>query len=404
MLSPSNEGGARRAFLKTAGAGLLVLRPQTVFGTQANSAVEVGIIGCGSRGNWIGAFFPEFAGARVVALADVIQDHLEPTRVKFGVDAARAYYGPQAFRELANSKLDAVVIETPTYFHPEQAQAAVEAGKHVFMAKPMAVDVPGCRSVLASAKKAAEKNLSYLVDFQTRAQPVFQEAAGRVHRGDLGKVAFAQVYYYAGRVVKDKSRPDMDPGQARVLNFYMDRVLGGDIIVEQNIHVIDVANWYLQSHPVKAFGTGGRTDWSGTAYDAGDAWDHFVVTYWYPNDMHVSFTSNQLTNSFGDLCVRCFGVKGAVDSHYGGLVRITGENAWLGAEKDDTFRQGAINNVKAFVGSIRDGKPVNNAETAVESNLTAILGRTAAYQQRTVTWEEMMASEEKWEADLKLRW
>ena len=134
------------------------------------------------------------------------------------------------------------------------------------------------------------------------------------------------------------------------------------------------------------------------------AYDHFLVNFSYPNNIQVDFSSNQLTNSFSDLCVRCFGIRGAVDSHYGGLVRITGENAWMGAEKDDTFRQGAINNVKAFIDSIQTGKLLNNAEQAVESNLTAILGRTAAYQNRTVTWDEMMRSEEKLEANLRLRW
>jgi len=375
-----------------------------VFGSQANSAVEVGIVGCGGRGNWIGKFFPEFTGARVVALAEVIRERLDSTREAFQVAPERAYYGPEAYRELAESKLDAVIIETPPYFHPEQVRAAVDAGKHVFLAKPAAVDVPGCKSILESGKKAAAKNLSFLIDFQTRAQPVFQEAARRVHRGDIGKPVFAQVFYYAGRPSKDKSKPGMDPGQARVMNFYMDRVLGGDIIVEQNIHVIDVANWFLQGHPLRAFGTGGRTDWRGTGYDAGDAWDHFLVTFWYPNDVHADFSSNQLTNSFSDLCVRVFGIRGAVDSHYGGLVRITGENAWLGAEKDDTFRQGAVNNVKAFVESIRTGKPLNNVEQGVESNLTAILGRMAAYQNRVVTWDEMMNSTERYEANLKLRW
>jgi len=393
----------RRGFLKAA-AGVLVLKPETVFGSQANSTVEVGIVGCGGRGNWIGPFFPEFAGARVVALADVIQEKLESTRVKLNVESGRAYHGPDAYKELASSKLDAVVIETPTIFHPEQAEAAVDAGKHVFMAKPVAVDVPGCRKVLEAGKKAAAKNLSYWVDFQTRARPVYQEAAARVLRGDLGKVNFAQVLYYAGRPSADKSKPGMDPEHARIVNWFLDRTLSGDIIVEQNIHVIDVANWFLQSHPVKAVGTGGRTDWTGTNYDTGDAWDHFVVTYWYPNDVHVSFSSNQITNSYADLCVRCFGVSGCADTHYGGLVRITGRNAWIGAEKDDTFRGGAIDNVKAFIASIRDGKPINNAETAVESNLTGVLGRMAAYQQRIVTWDEMMKSDEKWEVSLKLRW
>jgi myo-inositol 2-dehydrogenase/D-chiro-inositol 1-dehydrogenase len=388
------EPDSRRDFFKAAAGGVLLLKPETVFGTQANSAVEVGLIGCGGRGNWIGAFFPEFAGARIVALADVIRERLDATQSSFKVDPARTYYGPEAYRGILESKLDAVAIMTPPYFHPEQARAAVEAGKHVYLAKPVAVDVPGCRSILETGKRAQGKQRSFLVDFQTRAQPVFQEAAARLQRGDIGKPVMAQVFYYAGRPAPDKSKPGMDPGQARIMNFYM----------EQNIHVIDLANWFLQGHPSAAHGAGGRADWSGTPFDTGDAYDHFLVTFQYPNAVQADFSSNQLTPSFSDLCVRCFGIKGAVDSHYGGLVRITGENAWLGAEKDDTFRQGAISNVKAFIDSIQTGKLLNNAEVAVESNLTAILGRNAAYQKRTITWEEMLRSEEKFEANLKLRW
>jgi len=389
-------GKARRQFLKSAAGGLMILKPATAFGSQANSAVEVGLIGCGGRGNWIAPFFPEFTGARVVALADVYRKNLDQTREAFKVDGSRAYYGREAYRELANSDLDGVVIETPTYFHPEAAEAAVDAGKHVFMAKPVAVDVPGCKSVLASGKKA-EGKVSYLVDFQTRAMPYYQEAARRVHRGDIGKPQTAQIFYHANRPARDKSEPGMDPELARVLNFYFDRALGGDIIVEQNIHVIDVGNWLLNTHPVKAFGTGGRGDWTGTDYDAGDAWDHFMVTYWYPDAVHGNFNSHQITRACNDLCVRVFGQKGCADTHYFGQVRIVGENEWTGTEKGDTFRQGAINNVKAFIDSIRTGKLLNNAETAVESNLTAILGRTAAYEGREVTWDEMMKSEERFD-------
>jgi predicted dehydrogenase len=394
----------RRDFVRAAAAGFTVLKPATVFGSQANSAVEVGILGCGGRGNWIGPFFPEFTGARIVALGDVIKANLDKTREKFGVEESRAYYGPEAYKEMAQSKLDAVVIETPPLFHPEHAEAAVREGKHVFLAKPAAVDVPGCLSIQASGKLAAQKGLSFLVDFQTRAQPVFQEAAARVHRGDLGKPVFAQVFYYAGRPFPDKGDDRMDQGQRRVMNFFMDKVVGGDIIVEQNIHVIDVANWLLKGHPLKAFGTGGRTDWTGTPYEAGNAYDHFQVDFWYPGDVHAAFSSHQLTRSFSDLCVRVFGIRGCADTHYGGMVRIAGENAWMGAEKDDTFRQGAINNVKAFIAAVREGKPVNNTEASVESNLTAILGRMAAYQQRVITWDEMMRSRERLTLDLKLKW
>jgi predicted dehydrogenase len=404
MTDKSSQIPGRRAMLKTAAAGMLILKPETVFGTQANSTVEIGLVGCGGRGNWITPWFQEFAGAKLVAVADVIRQNLDTTAQKWKVDGARAYYGPDAYNQLAQSKVDAVVVETPTFYHPTHARAALDAGKHVFCAKPVAADVFGSKHFLESGKIAAAKKLSMWVDFQTRAQQAYQEAAARIHRGDIGKPAFAQVLYYAGRPSPDKGNPQMDPGHRRTVNFYMDRVLGGDIIVEQNIHVIDVANWFLQGHPLQASGTGGRTDWSATRYDAGDAWDHFALTFTYPNEVHASFSSNQLTNSFSDLCVRIFGIRGCADTHYGGLIRLTGENAWLGAERDDTFKQGCINNVKAFIASIRDGKPINNVEESVQSNLTAILGRMAAYKHGTVTWDEMMNSGEKWESNLKLAW
>lgn len=405
MAEASGPVSPRREFLKAAAAtGVLVAKSQTVFGSQANSTVEVGIVGCGGRGNWIAPFFPEFAGARIVALADVIQTHLDTTRDKLKVSPGRAYYGPDAYKELASSKLDAVIIETPPYFHPQHAMAAVDAGKHVFLAKPVAVDVPGCKDILESERKAKAKNLTFWVDFQSRAMPVYKEAAERIHRGDLGTPTLAQVYYYAGRPSRDKGTEGMDPGQRQVLNHYMDKVLGGDIIVEQNIHVIDIANWFLKGHPLQASGTGGRTDWSGTPYDAATAYDHFVVSFWYPNNVHATFSSHQLGH-YSDLCVRVFGIKGAADTHYGGSIRITGQNAWMGTEKDDTFRQGAINNVVDFVRSIREGKPIYNAEESVRSNLTAILGRMAAYANGPIiTWDTMMKSEERLQADLKLRW
>jgi myo-inositol 2-dehydrogenase/D-chiro-inositol 1-dehydrogenase len=299
------------------------------------------------------------------------------------------------------------VIETPPYYHPMHAAAAVEAGRHVFCAKPVAVDVPDTQAFLAAGRQAQAKGLSFWVDFQSRSRPVFQELVTRLRRGDIGRIAMAQVFYYANRPWTDRSTPGMDPGLKRMMNWLGDRTISGDIIVEQNIHVLDMANWYLGAHPVKASGTGGRTDWSATKSNWGDAWDHFTVNYWYPNEVHASFSSHQLSGRFSDLCVRCFGLGGCADTHYGGLIRIAAEDPgrnWNGAEKDDTFTGGCVTNVKNFVESIRAGKPVNNVEDAVESNFTGILGRMAAYRGGTVTWDEMMASTEKWQADLKLNW
>ena len=391
----------RRAFL--ASSGVLLLKPATVFGSAANSAVEIGIVGCGGRGNWIGDLFLKHGEARVVAVADVVRANLDPAAKKFGVDPARAYHGPDAGRELAHSKLDAVAIESPPYYHPEQAMAAVDAGRHVYLAKPAAVDAPGCETILAAARKARGK-VSFLVDFQTRAREVYRDAAARIHRGDIGDTALAQVYYFAGRPTPDRSKPGMDPGLARMLNWVQDKAISGDIIVEQNIHVIDVANWFLKGHPLKAYGSGGRVDWSGTRYNVGDAWDHFAVTYQYPHGVQASFSSNQLTNSYSALTVRCFGRKGMADTNYGGALSISGENPWKGAEKDDTFTGGAIDNIKAFVASVRSGEYLNNAETAIESNLTAILGRMAAYKGGEVTWDQMLQAGERYDVRLPLRW
>jgi len=330
-----------------------------------------------------------------VALADPFQDRLDGMQAKLKVDAARLYRGLDGYKALVASRLDAVVIETPPYFHPEQVEAAVASGKHVYLAKPVAVDVPGCLAIQASGEKAKGK-LSFLVDFQTRARPTFQEAATRVHQGAIGTPIMGHVYYHTSRL-SPKSKPGMPPGEARLRNWVFDQVLSGDIIVEQNVHVLDVADWYLKAHPLRAFGTGGRR----ARVDVGDCWDHFLVTYWYPGEVRVDFSSNQFLKGFHDMCIRMYGTAGTADTHYGGVVRITGDNPWNGTEKDDTGA-GAIANIKSFIDSIRSGRYLNNAASAAQSTLTAILGRMAAYQGRVVRWDEMMRRNEKLELDLKL--
>jgi predicted dehydrogenase len=190
----------------------------------------------------------------------------------------------------------------------------------------------------------------------------------------------------------------MPAAEARLRNWVFDKALSGDIIVEQNVHVLDACNWYLNARPLKATGTGGRR----ARTDVGDCWDHFLVSYWYPDAVKVDFSSAQFLKGFNDLCIRIYGTAGTLDSHYNGSVNIRGDHPWSGTEKDDTFRAGAVTNVKNFVDSIRTGKYLNNVEQSVESTLTGILGRMAAYGERAVAWDEMMRSGEKLQADLKL--
>ena len=384
---PSNA--PRRDFLAAAGAGLMILKPETAFGSQANSAIAIGLVGCGSRGNWVGGMFKEFTGARLVALHDPFQNRMNFTRDNLKVPDARLYKGYEGYEELAASKLDAVVIESPPYARPGQAAASVAAGKHVYMAKPVAVDVWGCNSIAATGEKARGR-LSYFTDFQFRAAEPMKECVSRVHRGDIGTPVVGHVYYHTGRL-RPKNLPGDTAELARMRNWVFDKALSGDIIVEQNIHALDAGAWLLDAQPLKAYGTGGRK----VRTDVGDCWDHFVITFWYPNDIKVDFSSTQCIRGYDDICARIYGSDGTAEMHYAGSTAITGTKPWKGPEKIDVGRGGVIDNIKAFVGSINSGRPLNNAAETVRSNLTAILGRMAAYRNTVVTWDEMMRSNER---------
>lgn len=386
----------RREFLETAAsvAGWTIVSPSAVRGTQANSRLEIGIIGSGGRGRFVGRLFEEHTSTKVVALHDYFADRVATLGDELSVGRDARFTGLDGYRRLLERNLDAVAIESPPYFHPEQAAAALDAGKHVYLAKPLAVDVAGCRTIEQAARAARDRKL--LVDFQTRRDPLFREAAERVHRGEIGPAVLGHVYYHAGRL-KPKA-PEGTP-TARLRNWVFDKRLSGDIIVEQNIHVIDVANWYLQGRPAAATGTGGRK----ARVDVGDCWDHFVVTFRYPDDVLVDFSSAQFTRGFDDLRARIYGAEGTVDSAYGGEVRITGANPWGGGDTKELYTTGTVGNIKAFHAAVTNGGPLpDTLAPSLQSNLAAILGRMAAYQGRTVTWDEMLAADERIDPELTL--
>ncbi len=399
MKKPVSGSIPRREFLAAAAVtgGITFVKPASVRGTQANSTIEVGILGAGGRGVWLGDLIQKNTGMKVVALQDPFEDRLNRGREKLGIDTARCYRGIAAYKELLASKLDAVAIESPPFFHPEQAAEAVRAGKHVYLAKPVAVDVPGCKSIIDSGEKAKGR-LCFLVDFQTRSNPLFIEAARLVKEGSIGKPSFGQVFYHAGRLM-----PQADPkdpsAAARLRNWVFDKVLSGDIIVEQNVHVIDVAHWFLGGHPLSAPGTGGGRK---VRTDVGDCWDHFIVSFRYPDDVPVDFASTQFVRGFSDLCTRVFGTLGTVDAHYEGNVAITGANRYEGGSTKGIFTSGAVANLKTFEESVRSGKSFNNAEESAISSLTTILGRKAAYENRRVTWDELMADTTELKAEIAL--
>ena len=415
----------RRDFLKStttaaAAAGFMIVSPEAVRGTAANSAVQLGIIGCGGRGTSVASSMMENTNLRVAAIADVFQDRLEAGNQHFsdlarkknfsGIARGQLFRGPNGYLRLAESRhVDAVLISSPAYWHPDHLEAVVAAGKHAYCEKPVGVDVYGCKRVVGIGERAQGKTTLH-VGFQIRNAPPFVEMVKRIHAGALGEIVCGQAYYYSG-ALRVRPTDGLSADAARVRNWMHDRELSGDIIVEQNIHVIDICNWVLQSHPVKATASGGRK----VPTRPGNTWDHFNATFLYPNDVHVSFASTQFIKGWGQVAERFFGTKGACESHYSHPVAIYGEEAWhagLGPnqmseeERKEAVRTGRFPGAlehadpekqKAFVASITEGRNDNQAVQGAEGALTAILARTAAYKREEVTWDELINSNDRWD-------
>lgn len=397
---------SRRRFLKEAGAtavSLAILRPELVRGAQANSKIKLGVIGCGGRGAWIAGLFAAHGGYEIFAGSDYFADRVEALGAQLAVPRERLFSGLSGYKRLLDCGVEAVAIETPPYFHPEQAAAAVERGIHVYLAKPLAVDVPGCHLIAECGKRASARKLSFLADFQTRAHPAFIEALRRVHDGAIGDPVFGEATYHAESPWEEhyellKSSPD-DP-EVRLRAWGLDRALSGDIITEQEIHTLDVANWIMGEPPLWAVGTGGLK----VRPKVGSCWDHFVVYYQYPNDVAIQFSGRQF-KGYGQvegIRNRMFGTKGVLETEYGGQVLLRGEAYYNGGRTPEIYESGAVANIAEFHRAIFEGDFRNpTVEPSVQSNLITVLGRKAAYENRIVTWKELVESGERLLPDLK---
>ena len=401
-----NTSLTRRRFMAGAGAAAVsftVVKPESVRGSAANSKINLGMIGCGGRGTWIAKLFQAHGGYNVVAAADYFQDRTDNCGDQVGIPQANRYTGLKGYLKLLE-KVDAVAIITPPYFHPEQAAAAVEAGKHVYLAKPIAVDVPGCLSIGDSGRKASARKQCFLVDFQTRVDPFYMEALRRVHEEKaLGRFSFGEATYHAGDPFKSKYKywqDDPSSAENRLRAWGLDNVLSGDIITEQNIHTLDVMNWIMDVPPLWAVGTGGRK-----FRPVGTCYDTFSLLFQYPNDIGITFSSRQSeghgTKPDG-IRNRMFGTEGILETQYGGQVIIRGKNFYRGGSSPSIYKDGAVANIKTFYEDITAGKTDNpTVEPSVRSNLITVLGRMAAYEKRMVTWDEMLNSQVKLDANLK---
>ncbi len=386
----------RRQFLaSTAAVGAFTLiKSSSAFGAAENSKLDIGLIGCGGRGAWIADLFAASGKYRFVACADYFQDKADKVGDKFKIAPENRFTGLSGYKRLLDRKIEAVVIETPPYFHPTHASDAVAAGKHVYLAKPIAVDAPGCQRIAEAGKLASEKKQVFLIDFQARANPDFRKAVAEVHNGGIGKLVLAEACYpWSGG---GRGEPPQSI-EERLRNWYYVLPLSGDFIVEQSIHSLDMATWIINADPIRARGLGGHK-----VRPANSIYDHFAVTYWFPDDLVLSFTCIQSIPMIKDeIRARVYGADGFIDMDYFSGVLMRGKDTAVKASVGDLYTSGAVINIGAFHDAIMKGDFTNpTVAPSVRSNLTAILGREAAYRGTELTLEVLLKEGKKLEPDL----
>lgn len=417
----------RRDFALGAAAatGVMLVKPATAFGYQANSAVRHGLLGCGNRGTSVATSFAKNTTARIVAVADLFPDNLAAGREHFNqlnaslgqpaMDEKHAFHGPHAFEELAHAHdVDLVQISTPPFFHVEHLETLVASGKHVYCEKPVGIDVKQSQHALEIAKRV-KPTQSVAVGFQCRNAPPLAAVAQQIKSGALGRIA-SVVGNYNAPASTEKKREGEGADEYRLRNWLWDRALSGDILVEQNIHIIDLSNWMLGARPIKATASGGRN----VLTHPGNCWDHYEVDFEYPGGVHLSFSSTQFGAYGFDAGLKFYGSEGMATAPYSGPVHVVGAHAWewkddkaaVNAAPAQFAANGAFSDnlefadrekERSFIESITSGHPVNEIAAGVETALSCMLGRMAGYTGRTVTWEELLAHGESYELGMNLK-
>ena len=405
----------RRSFLKSAsgglaGATLLGALPVERFalGASPGDTIKIALIGCGGRGTGAAdqAMVAGGEGVKIVAMADAFKDRLEGAhrelsrkhKDKVDVKDENRFVGLDAYKN-AIAQADMVILATPPGFRPIHFEEAVKQGKNIFMEKPVAVDGPGVRRVLAAAQEAKKKNLKVGVGLQRHHQPNYMQTVQRLHDGAIGDIVAMRIYWDGGPVGPKKKRATLEKEMGRtptemeyqVANWYMFTWLCGDHIVEQHIHNIDVANWVLKGYPVKCAGVGGRAYQKGP--DSGEIYDHFNVEYEYAGGVRVFSQCRQIPGfSWNPVTEHAIGTKGTCD--VSGF-QIKGANPWRfkPTEAQKNVNDGWQLEHYPLQEAIRGDKDYNEAERGAFSSLAAIMGRMSAYSGKEVTWQEALNSE-----------
>ncbi len=354
-----------------------------VRGTAANSAVTIGVIGSGGRGSLDAKLMTNTGKGRVTALCDVVDSQIAYAKRTIPAPDATVYGRAE---ELLASNVDAVIISTPVYLHPEHFEAAVRARKHIYIEKPAGLDVEGCRRVIRAAD-SVDGRLNVSFGFQRRYGQVFLRAKRALDSGLIGPIRQAHAHWLKGlpEIVKWNALPPRNTEGEKIRQWKWWRDTFGDSVVETFCHGIDVLNWFVGTHPLKAHGRGGRT-----IIKFGDIRDHVDVAFVYPNDVQASFAGSFITPTFfRSVHEQFFGSQGVIEtcethwSHY----HRAGE-----PRTENSPRDISIDSAEAFLDRILTGRVENTAVRGAETTLTAILGRMAMDAGREVTWEEMMKS------------
>ena len=397
-------GGAATAALLAMGKGVMgaEAKPAPAVPPKRERKIKVGLIGCGSRGGWLADLFLKHGGYEFVALADYFDAHVQALGDKLKVDKARRFSGLGGYKKLLETDCEVAMVLNVPYFYPQHGADAVAAGKHVYMAKPVAVDVPGTLLVGESAKKATAKNLCFLVDYQLPHDPACNEVCKRVQGGALGKMVHLISFGIAWHAWPDppigKTIEDRLKGQI----WLSDTALSGDTIVSYDIHIIDGLMWVLGQRPVRASGFsrtcrekvhGDRTDSAAVVYEFADGtvWTHFTQSI----DNNIDITTLSAS-----LC----GMKATAHLQYGGknYVRTGDKNQHYSGTCGPLFEQGAVRNIADLYDNILNGKFDNlTAQRAVDGHLACILGREAAARKCVLTMDELIKENKRIEANLE---
>jgi len=391
----------RRQFLQITGAAAAtaaLLHELPAVHAAGSDVLKVGLVGCGGRGTGAAT---QAAGAgtdiKIVALCDMFKEPLERCRNylkkdlgdKYAVTDEKCFTGFDGYKQLIDSGIDVVLLASPPHFRPMQIQYAVEKGKHVFAEKPVAVDAPGCRKVLAACAEAKKKNLAVVSGLCWRYDPPKREVMKHIHGGGVGDIVALQCTYNTGPLWHRGRQPEWSEMEYQLRNWLYFTWLSGDHNVEQHIHSLDKMAWAMQdAPPLKAVGLGGRQVRTDAKW--GNIYDHHSVVYEWANGVKLFANCRQMPGCANDTSDHIFGTKGTCDVMRG-TVSDKGQVTWkVNAPRIDMYQ----NEHNELFASIRAGKPINDGEWMTKSTLLAILGRMATYTGQVITWEQALNSKE----------